>query len=120
MEINKKGALTTEASELMSIYSILYNKEPSGLSEVIPALEEYFSTTKVDPNTTKLTLGQSFDKVTVPLLLTASTKLLNIRKGQDKPDERDSLVYKDLLGVEDLLLQHFKKQQRKNKCCLGV
>ena len=111
VEINKKGALTTEASELSSIYKILYGKDSTNPDEIIKGIVEYFNTTEVDKNTTKVTLGKSFEKVTPSLLITSSTKLLSILKGEEEPDERDSLIYKDLLGVEDLLTQHFKKQQ---------
>ena len=112
LEVNKKGALTTESSELSSIFKVLYGKDPTNYEEVIPGIVAYFNeSTEVDKYTTKVTLGNSHERITGALLLEASVKLLNIHKGTAKPDERDSLIFKDLLGVEDLLVQHFKKQQ---------
>ena len=112
LAVNKKGALNTEASELTSIYKILYGKEPANFDEVISGINYYFdSNTEVDNQVTLTTLGKSFSKIDGETLLLASTKLLNILKEKDVPDERDSLVFKELLGVDDLLSQHFKKQQ---------
>ena len=111
VEVNKKGALNTEASEIMSIYKILFRKDAKNFEEAVSGIQYYFSSTELSPDTTKITLGSAYDKVTPEVLLKASEKLLNISKGKKKPDERDSLLFKDLLGVDDLLVQHFKKQQ---------
>lgn len=112
LEINKKGALNTEASELTSIFKLLYRREPKDFKEVVSGIRNYFlNNTQVDASVTKLTLGEAFDKVTGDALIKASTKLLNISKAKDAPDERDSLLFKKLLGVDDLLIQHFKSQQ---------
>ena len=96
----------------MSIYKLLYNKEPADFEEVRTGILSYFDTsTALDKEVVSMTLGKSFEKVSGETLVSASTKLLNILKGKDKPDERDSLLFKELLGVDDLLEQHFKKQQ---------
>ncbi len=112
LEVNKKGALNTEASELTSIYKILYGKDPANFDEVISGIKYYFdSNTEVDGQVTLTTLGKSFNKINGETILLASKKLLDILKEKEVPDERDSLVFKELLGVDDLLTQHFKKQQ---------
>lgn len=106
----------------MSIYKILFRKEPKDFAEAVSGIQYYFSTTELSPETTKITLGGSYDRVTAEVLLKASQKLLGISKGNQKPDERDSLLFKDLLGVDDLLVQHFKKQQPllKSKLARGL
>jgi DNA-directed RNA polymerase beta subunit len=112
LAVNKKGALNTEASELTSIYKILYGKDPANFDEVISGIRFYFdSNTEVNEEVTLHTLGKSFSKINGETILLASSKLLNILRQKDVPDERDSLLFKDLLGVDDLLSQHFKKQQ---------
>jgi DNA-directed RNA polymerase beta subunit len=112
LEINKKGALNTEVSEMTSIYKKVYNKEPKDFNEVISGLKTYFNDfTRVDPETTALTLGAKFSAVTGKTLLATSAKLLAINKGKDTPDDRDSLIFKRLYSVEDLLLSHFEKQK---------
>jgi hypothetical protein len=111
LEINKKGALNTEASELSSIYTILYNKEAKNYDEVINGINNYFrNNTKLDAETTKVTLGESFEAVTPEALLAASSKLLKINKGEASADDRDSLIFKRIYATDDLLKAYFDKQ----------
>lgn len=110
LDINKKGALNTEASEMTYLYKKLYRNDPKSYQDVIDGIIKYFETgTEIDPDTTKITLGESFDRVSGKALLAASTKLLNINKGKETPDERDSLVYKRIYAVDDLLVDYFDK-----------
>lgn len=113
LKINQKGALNTEVSEMSSIYKkVLRKNPPANYGEVITGLREYFNNyTKVDPSTTKLTLGKSFSSINADALLSSSKKLLNVHRGDDTPDDRDSLIFKRLYSVEDLLLSHFEKQK---------
>jgi DNA-directed RNA polymerase subunit beta' len=112
LEVNKKGALNTEVSEITSIYKKVYNKEPADFDAAQEGLRKYFTEyTKVDPDTTKMTLGESFESVTGAALLSTSKKLLAINKGNDVPDERDSLIFKRLYAIDDLLVSHLDKQK---------
>tara|TARA_Y100000592_G_scaffold27891_1_gene44402 strand:+ start:18054 stop:24128 length:6075 start_codon:yes stop_codon:yes gene_type:complete len=108
---NKKGALNTEESEMTSIYTKVFRKEPNNYDEVVKGLQEYFTDkgTSIDEGTTKLTLGKSFNAVTGDALLATAKKLLDINKGETQPDDRDSLIYKDLHTIDDLVIDHFKR-----------
>lgn len=113
LNINKEDALNTEVSEMTSIYKIIFKKDPKDYSEVIDGLRKYFTQdgyTELDKDTTKVTLNDSFDKVTGKTLLAASMKLLNINKGKEEPDDRDSLIFKKIFSVDDSLLNYFDKQ----------
>ena len=108
---NKKGALNNEVSEITSIYKKVYRKDETDYTKVLEGIKEYFNNyTEVDPNTTRITLGKSHSKVNGATLLAASQKLLAINKGEQKPDDRDSLIFKDLYGIDDLLVAHFAAQ----------
>jgi len=111
VEINKKGALNTEVSEMTNIYKKLYKKVPADYNEVIAGLRKYFgSYAKVDPEVTEITLGEKKENVNGDLLLKSSVKLLDIEKGKAEPDDRDSLLFKQIYAVDDLLVAHFEKQ----------
>lgn len=111
--INKKGAMNNEVAEMTSIYKKIYKDDETDFAKIIVGLQGYFNDyTEVDPETTKLTLGESHSKVTGATLLAASKKLLNISKGKDKPDDRDSLIFKQFYGVDDLLVSHFINQNK--------
>jgi DNA-directed RNA polymerase subunit beta' len=111
VEINKKGAINTEVSEMTNIYKKLYKKVPKDHNEVIEGLQKYFgSYAKVDPEVIEITLGEKKEHVNGDLLLKSSVKLLDIEKGKKEPDDRDSLLFKQIYSVDDLLVAHFEKQ----------
>jgi len=124
LEINKKGALNTEYSELESIYKTVYKKEPKNLPEIIEGLKRYFDSTQIEPSVTKMTLGVEFEKADATAMLAASKKLLNIYKNEDKPDDRDSLLFKRVYAIDDLVKTYFEKQvpiiQNKISRSLGI
>lgn len=74
-------------------------------------LNNYFEKTKISPDTTKETLGQSFDRVSGPMLLTASKKLLDVHFGKKEAEDRDALQFKELHGVEDFLKERLEKNK---------
>lgn len=90
--------------------------EPGGdLSEVQLGIESVFNDTVIDETTTKKTLGKPFSKVDANLLLRTSKKLLNIKKGDEDPDERDSLRFKSVHGLDDFMNERIKAQEYKIK-----
>ncbi len=111
LEVNKRGALNNETSELDSLYRKFVNK--AGTSDemaIRTGLVDYFGRTELDPDTTKITLGESFSNVSGPALLAASVRLLNINKGDSEPDDRDSLIFKKIYSPDDLVNIYFDKQ----------
>lgn len=78
-------------------------------------LKDYFGKTQIDPDTTKLTLGKSFEKVDGEMLLSASKKLLEVHLGTKEPEDRDSLQFKELHSLEDFI----KERLEKNKAALA-
>jgi len=125
LDINKKGALNTEASEMNSIYEIVYGKEPKNYEDMKKGLQNYFNNlTEIDSAVTKMTLGAEFGRANSEALLATSKKLLDINRGEQQPDDRDSLLYKRIYSVEDLMNSYFEKQspiiQNKIKRSLGL
>lgn len=111
LDINKKGALNTEVSEINSIYEIVNGSAPKNFDEARKGLVDYFNNrTELDPEVTKMTLGKKFSSVNSNTLLHTSEKLLNINKGVALPDDRDSLLYKRIYAVDDLVKSYFEKQ----------
>ena len=86
------------------LYSKLVPKRHHGQglsqSDKISAISERYGATEIDPYVTKKTLGESHERVGPLALLSASRKLLNVHKGEDTPDERDSLEFQTLHSPE--------------------
>lgn len=75
-------------------------------------LKDYFSKTEISPETTKLVLGKEFDRVDGPMLLAASQHLLEVHLGKKEATDRDSLVFKEIHGVEDYLQERIQKNKQ--------
>lgn len=78
-------------------------------------LHTFFEQTKLLPDTTKVTLGKSFDKVNGEALALAAHKILGVSKGTHAPDDRDSLAFKDIVSVEDFIPERIIKNGRSIK-----
>lgn len=74
-------------------------------------LKDYFAQTKIDPETTKITLGKEFDRVDGPMLLASSVSLLNTHLGKQEPVDRDSLAFKEIHSIEDFIKERIEKNK---------
>lgn len=72
-------------------------------------LRNYFDGTLLSGETTKVTLGSSFNKVTGTSLLEASKKIVRVYNGKEQDDDMDSLLFKEILAVEDHLMLRISK-----------
>ena len=73
------------------------------------AIRAYFNGTKLDPETTKITLGSAHSSVTATSIMEAMRKILTVYKGEDDYDERDMLEFQKIYSVEDLLAEVIDK-----------
>ena len=101
--LNKVDKVVTELYEFIS-------GERKSFGDSLEGIKTYLDQTQVDPETTRLTLGESFDRVNERTLLATSKKLLKVHRGEEPEDERDSLLFKNLHAVDDLLINFFEKK----------
>lgn len=73
---------------------------PSSHEEAVKHLVDTFKSMQLRPDVTELTLGKPIDHVNGDALTRASSKMLKVQAGAP-PDDRDSLVFKDLRSVGD-------------------
>ena len=80
-------------------------------ADKVKFVREALSKYEVDPEVVERTMGlRDVSTVTPALMLRASQKLLNISRGDEKPDNRDSPRFSKFYGVED----YFKERIEKN------
>lgn len=72
-------------------------------------IRNYFSDTQLNGDTTKVTLGNSYDRVQAGALLDAATKMVHVYNGSENEDDMDSLLFKEVLSVEDHLMLRIQK-----------
>ena len=81
------------------------------LDEARTAVRETMAAAELREDSTKLTLGKSFNVVNGEAMLTSSKKLLGLARGDIKPDDRESLAFKDILSTEDHLADRLHRSR---------
>ena len=70
-------------------------------TDAIGAIKQQYDATELRKDTTQLTLGRPYDKVSAEALVASAKKMIRISRGDDIPDNRDALQFKELWSVED-------------------
>lgn len=73
------------------------------------ALLAYFDQTELRPEVTKKTVGQAFDKVSPEAIVASSKELIAAAAGKRAPDDRQSLEFKKIMSVSDLMRERLVK-----------
>lgn len=63
---------------------------------------------ELDPEVTALTLGRQFKRVDPDVLLALSQKLVRVHRGEQDPDERDSLAYQSFHSMDDMIRERIQ------------
>ena len=71
------------------------------------AVTEALAKSAVLPETTKLTLGRPVEKLNGNVLLETSLHVLKTARGEKSPDDMGSMVFKQLLGLDDFIAEKF-------------
>ena len=108
LDKNRVAGMNEVEREIPLLYEKLHRKTV-GYSEALNDIKKYFDATRMDPDVTKITLGEAYDRVSPTALLSASVKLLKVMRGTEPEDERDSLLFKQLYTVDDQLKAYIEK-----------
>lgn len=112
-EVALANASKSDPQALKKIYQRMagYKANPAaGDYEMQQFVRETLPKYEVDPDVVERTMGlRDVKGVTPELMLRASQKMLNISRGDEKPDTRDSLRYADIYGIEDMLKERVEK-----------
>ena len=67
-------------------------------------LRENLAKTELDPETVERTLGlRGVTNLTPAAVVRATERMLAVNRGEEKPDDRDALMFSSIHGVEDLI-----------------
>ena len=120
-ELWRRNSEAATAAQLARARSFLFGKlvryndeEADGrisAAEKDAAIRGYFANTRMDPETTKVTLGLPQTSVGVITILQAMRKIMEVYKGSADVDERDHLEFQKVYGVEDLLAEVIEKSK---------
>jgi len=105
------------------LYLAVFGKAPAkdiGPEQVKREIKDRLFKTELDPETTKITLGKSYNHVNSASLLAASHKVLKVHRGEDEPDDRESLIFKSFFDAEDHIREKLVKNLDKIKWNVGM
>jgi len=117
-EIYRANMAVDGEKELRKFVKAATGKEPTDMDAARAVVRDTFGNTKIYPETTQATLGKAFSSVNGEALARSSSKLLGISRGDQNPDDRDSLEFKEILGVEDFISERIRENGRKIKARL--
>jgi DNA-directed RNA polymerase subunit beta len=86
--------------------------EHASKAEKTSAVRAFFANTKLDPETTRLTLGTSHSKVTVDTILQSMRKMLRVYNDKEDVDDRDGLEFQKVFTPDDLIKEVLDKSTR--------
>ena len=113
-EVFNSAVKQTKPGQLLKLSKTLDRySEATTDAEAAEVINEVMQKTEMREDTTKLTLGKGFGKVTGESLLLAGNKLLGVSRGTDEPDNRESLQYKELWNVSDHLPERIRNSARR-------
>lgn len=105
MDRTRTTLYTKLASKLSTLGDQASNEEKD------QKIREYFSNTQINPETTLITLGKSFEHVNYDTILQAAKKILQVFNGKEDTDERDNLEFQNVFSVEDILKEVIDKNR---------
>jgi len=105
--------------EIAKLYRAIFDKAAPDLATSIAAISNYFNDTKIDPETTKMTLGTAFASVTADMLLSTSARILTVSRNERAPDDRDSLEFKTIHSTDDFVAERITKSANRIKARIG-
>ena len=74
-------------------------------------IRDRFEGAELDPEVTKKTLGKPIKTLGPVAMMETSSNLLKVSRGEREPDNRESLQFKQLQGVEDFISNRIKEQK---------
>lgn len=110
-----KASSVAGRSAVDKLYSAFagYNATAQDLVSKERYLAETLPKFALDPGVTARTLGISAEGITPEVLLRASSKMFNVNRGEEKPDDRDNPGFANVFGIEDLYRERIEKDAGK-------
>jgi DNA-directed RNA polymerase beta subunit/intein/homing endonuclease len=109
-EANKKTNITLG---LNALQRSMFGKVLPDQTEAMDNIREVLSGTTVDPTATEITTGKPISNISLDTLMSMSKKMIGVAQGSIKEDDPDSLVFKNIMTVDDFLSKRLPDSIRK-------
>lgn len=112
-EITAANMTQGDAGTLDKLYQRLVYSPDKGADQLakIKAIAAEFDKTELDEDVTSRTLGRAYKKLTPDAILDITKKLIAVNRKEADSDDRDSMVFQQVFGPEDLIGERFLKDR---------
>lgn len=112
-EITAANMTQGDAGTLDKLYRRLVYSPDKGADQLakIKAIAAEFDKTELDEDVTSRTLGRAYKKLTPDAILDITKKLIAVNRKEADSDDRDSMVFQQVFGPEDLIGERFLKDR---------
>jgi DNA-directed RNA polymerase subunit beta len=120
---NLKAVQGKEDRYISALYKKLVStskqSENASIEQMCEQLKEAMAASSLHTETTKATLGKSFQSINHETILLAMRNLVNVHSNNRKEDNRDSLQFKRVQNLPDFLTTRFAKEHQVVKLIKG-
>ncbi len=110
--LKKKSNLEHTALNLSQSLGLTGPDMSPPYEEVSKTLNEYFNKTRLDKSATGRTLGKEIGSVNKDAILLGVKKLIDVKKGNSKEDDKENLMFKRVIPPEKLLSEGIQRELR--------
>jgi len=110
LEINKKTYNPGDSQKFMKAFR--YSSDSVNEHNAKDELKRAISEATVSPEAVKQTLGISAETLNPDVILAAAKKLLAVYSGKEPQDDRENMLFKQVMAPEDMLAEAFSKNIR--------
>lgn len=114
-EIYQMNASRDVDKDAAKLYRSLFRKAPPSPEKARSELKDYFNNLETTPEVNERTIKTPTKYVDGQYLLNSSRKLIDIVRQEEKPDNRDDLIYKDVFGTNEIMDDLLERMKRTHK-----
>ena len=101
--------------EIIKIHKNIVGGRADSIDTAASGIKKYFESKETDPETTKRTLGEKFKNINGDYMLRVAQKTINVVKGDEEADPRDSLEFKETYDITDAIREKLSDKGIGNK-----
>lgn len=108
--------------DLNKFHQAVFGKMPDSrmsVDQISKAIKDRLYATKLDPETTAITMGRPYENVNGQAITDAVKKIVDIHKGVKPGDDRDALIFKSFIGPEDIVRESLVKNAKNIQSNIG-
>jgi DNA-directed RNA polymerase beta subunit len=109
LQVNKKTYKSSDAGKFMQLFSYDNSQSDRNTPQDV---KDAIMASKVNASSVKETLGIDSSSVDGKMILAASVKLIKVFNGKVEPDDRENMMFKQVVTPERMLAEAFDKSSR--------